>query len=344
MTSFSIAACCTGLWLASMFSLSQAMAQAAGQATCQATLRASVELAGGEFSLADLLEGDADSCPELRRAAARVSLGKTPLAGSVRVLEGEAVRTLLRELTKRELTEHELTEHELTENERAPSGASATPVSERITVPERITVRRAGARASCADIVRQIPGSFAAPPPATEAGPPGAAKPGAGAALPNHLSSETECGAADRIPQASSLEFSSPVWDATRRGWEVYARCVQPGDCVPFLVRLRRRDSRSPTGPAGAANPSTIARLAAASSSFSGQTSSDRLAPGADPARVRPGQTVTLVWEQDGIRLVVPAVALDAGAAGDKVRARIVRGGALVPAIVISAGLLQAAT
>jgi hypothetical protein len=339
MTSFSIAACCTGLWLASMFSLSQAMAQAAGQATCQATLRASVELAGGEFSLADLLEGDADSCPELRRAAARVSLGKTPLAGSVRVLEGEAVRTLLRELT-----EHELTEHELLENARASSAASATRVSERITVPERITVRRAGARASCADIVRQIPGSFAAPPPATEAGPPGAAKPGAGAALPNHLSSETECGAADRIPQASSLEFSSPVWDATRRGWEVYARCVQPGDCVPFLVRLRRRDSRSPTGPAGAANPSTIARLAAASSSFSGQTSSDRLAPGADPARVRPGQTVTLVWEQDGIRLVVPAVALDAGAAGDKVRARIVRGGALVPAIVISAGLLQAAT
>jgi hypothetical protein len=339
MTSFSIAACCTGLWLASMFSLSQAMAQVAGQATCQATLRASVELAGGEFSLADLLEGDADSCPELRRAAARVSLGKTPLAGSVRVLEGEAVRTLLRELT-----EHELTEHELLENARASSAASATRVSERITVPERITVRRAGARASCADIVRQIPGSFAAPPPATEAGPPGAAKPGAGAALPNHLSSETECGAADRIPQASSLEFSSPVWDATRRGWEVYARCVQPGDCVPFLVRLRRRDSRSPTGPAGAANPSTIARLAAASSSFSGQTSSDRLAPGADPARVRPGQTVTLVWEQDGIRLVVPAVALDAGAAGDKVRARIVRGGALVPAIVISAGLLQAAT
>jgi hypothetical protein len=112
---------------------------------------------------------------------------------------------------------------------------------------------------------------------------------------------------------------------------------------VPFLVRLRRRDSRSPTGPAGAANPGTISRLAA-TSSFFGQTSSDKLT-GAGPVtpRVRPGEAVTLVWEQDGIRLVVPAVALDAGAAGDKVRARIVRGGALVPAIVISAGLLQAA-
>ena len=32
---------------------------------------------------------------------------------------------------------------------------------------------------------------------------------------------------------------------------------------------------------------------------------------------VRPGQTVTLLWDQDGIRLTVPAVSLDRGGAGE---------------------------
>jgi hypothetical protein len=319
MKPFSIAYCFTCLWLTPMMFLGQAAGQTAGQTPCQATVRASVAVAGPGLSLADLL--DADTCPALRRASAHVPLGKTPLAGSVRVLAGEDVRTLLRDLV---------------EDARPVSGGSATSVSERIMVPERITVRRAGARASCADIVRRIPGSFAPPP----------VKPDAGAAAPSatfsNMSSEVNCGAADRIPQGTPLEFSSPVWDPALRGWEVYARCVQPADCVPFLVRSSP-DSRPSTEPARGANRSTIARLVAASSE---QRSSEQAAPGSSTStpRVRAGQTVTLLWDQDGIRLVVPAVALDAGTAGEKVRARIVRGGTLVPAIVVSTGLLRAAS
>jgi hypothetical protein len=331
MKPFSIAYCFTCLWLTPMMFLGQAAGQTAGQTPCQATVRASVAVAGPGLSLADLL--DADTCPALRRASAHVPLGKTPLAGSVRVLAGEDVRTLLRDLV---------------EDARPVSGGSATSVSERIMipgrmmvpqiiVPERITVRRAGARASCADIVRRIPGSFATPPVKTDAG---AAAP---SAIFSTMSSEVNCGAADRIPQNTPLEFSSPVWDPALRGWEVYARCVQPADCVPFLVRESRQNSRPLTEPAGGANRSTIARLVAASSQ---QRSSEQAAPGSSTStpRVRAGQTVTLLWDQDGIRLVVPAVALDAGTAGEKVRARIVRGGTLVPAIVVSTGLLRAAS
>ena len=72
--------------------------------------------------------------------------------------------------------------------------------------------------------------------------------------------------------------------------------------------------------------------------------------PLAPPARadgnflVRPGETVTLLWDQDGIRLLVPAVCLDRGEAGEPVRARIVRSGRMIRAIVESAGTLRAAS
>jgi hypothetical protein len=59
---------------------------------------------------------------------------------------------------------------------------------------------------------------------------------------------------------------------------------------------------------------------------------------------VHPGEAVTLLWDQGGIRLVVPAVCLDTGGAGEAVRARIVRGGRMVRAIVEGEGRLRVAS
>ncbi len=238
----------------------------------------------------------------MRRAAAHVPLGKAPLDGSVRVLVGSDVRMALQKLA---------------EGKGHDFGEFAS-----ILVPERITVRRAGARASCADIGRRLP----------------AAAPGAVA-----------CGAANRISEDAPLEFTQPAWDAALGSWQLYARCVHPADCVPFLVSLRGGDPQAETGtPSGEIRSdvvrsemahSTIARLAA--------TSYRQAAPGSARALlplVRPGQTVILLWDQDGIRLVVPVVCLDAGAPGETVRVRIAHGGALLHAIVVSAGMLRAAS
>lgn len=274
-----------------------------GHASCRVTVAASVEVSG-EYSLADLLGGR--GCPEMRRAAARVLLGSAPLAGSERVLAGSEVRTTLQKLA-----------------------ANLHDAGADIFVPERITVRRAGVRASCADIARKIP----------------RASPAA-----------VECGAADRVSHDASLDFSRPAWDPALGSWQFYARCVQPADCVPFVVRLPGHENgRDETGAApddirGTITPPmaritmtriTMARLAADSSLSSGLTASgsDRTLP-----LVRPGQTVTLLWDQDGIRLVVPAICLDRGVPGEKVRARMGPGGAVVPAIVVSAGRLRAAS
>ena len=280
-----------------------------GHASCRVTLAASMEVSG-EFSLADLF--GRGGCLEMRRAAAKVLLGGAPLAGSERVLAGSAVRTTLQKLA---------------------ANLQKAGVPAKIFVPERITVRRAGARASCADIARRI----------------ARASPAA-----------VECGAADRVPEDAALEFSRPAWDPALGSWQLYARCVHPADCVPFVVRLPGHENKNDQDEddagegtrtaAGALRStmvrnkmvrSTLARLAAGSS-----LSSSRAASGPDraPVLVRPGQTVTLVWDQDGIRLVVPAVCLDRGAPGEKVRARVGRGSAVVPATVVSAGVLRAAS
>jgi hypothetical protein len=59
-------------------------------------------------------------------------------------------------------------------------------------------------------------------------------------------------------------------------------------------------------------------------------------------ALVKSGQRVELVWEQGGIRLRASAVCLEAGAAGDTVRAKFARTGRVVHALVLPDGSLQA--
>lgn len=286
------------------------------EAACHASVDARVEVAPGKFSLADILA--TDTCPALLRKAAGVPLGSAPLAGSVRVLPGDEVRSLLERLVGNA--------------ENGPSG-SAT-----MRIPERITVRRAGARASCADIGERILASLAGRPfldkSLAESGRP--PKPLGGTVLPRDM----DCGATDRILQETSLQLTKAVWDPALGSWKVSTRCVHPGDCVPFLVRVPGPDSKGEMGNSARQNGSTTAQLALASSS------SDQAAPSSAGGKplVRSGETVTLLWDQDGIRLVIPAVCLDAGGEGQRVRARIATSGRTLPAIVVRAGMLRAAS
>jgi len=267
-----------------------------GQRSCSVRVEASVEVSGGEFSLADLLTPD--TCPALRREAAGIRLGAVPLAGSVRVLAGGEVSELLHKLV-----------HQLSKS--MPPGA-APPASLRVPerIPQRITIRRAGQLASCADIGRAIL-------PARLGGRGAGQPPDAG-----NPPQELDCGAAGRIPRDTPLELTRTVWDLALGTWDVSARCVHAGDCVPFLVRVppgnRETESWLKTR-----NPVPLPA-----------------AVGGKPL-VRPGQPVTLLWDQGGIRLVVPAVSLDRGGAGEPVRARIVNSGLVVRAIVESAGRVR---
>jgi hypothetical protein len=289
-----------------------------GQASCRVTVEARVEVARGQFSLADLLSPD--TCPAVARAAAEVVLGSAPLAGSVRLLAGSEVRDRLEKLAG------------IMQNSAA--GPRTTTMT--MLVPERVSIRRAGVRASCADI-----GARLLSPSGTllgTAGPANPAKSAAGKIVVSSVSalvpSQMDCGATDRIARETPVEPTRTVWDPALHSWEVSARCVHAGDCVPFLVRVAGSNSSPAVGSSAHERGRPSARYSTGAESVSGA---------AKPV-VRPGQAVTLVWEQDGIRLVVPAVCMDAGAEGQRVRARIARGGRMLTAIVMSAGILRAAS
>ena len=259
-------------------------------AGCSFTIKANVEVAGPELSLADLLLEDrlsGEHCPGWLGAARRVRLGSAPLEGSVRVLEGSDVRVLLL---------------------RAAPAAGELFLD---TVPDRISVRRAGRRASCADIARAM--SPHSGPIAPESDQDAPAPPA------------TSCGAADRISRDASLEQTKKAWISAGSRW-LLAECVRPADCVPFLVR----------GPVSDTEPQSTSLLP----SLPPVRAATPL-----PARnslIRPGQKARLLWDEDGIRLLVPAISLDRGEAGETVRARILRSGRIVRAIVTGAGELKA--
>jgi len=276
-----------------------------GQAACRVAVPETVAIDGAALSLADLLAPD--TCPELLRVASHVPLGSAPLAGSVRVIEGQFVRNLVEGLALRRGLE--------------PSHWSS------LQVPERVSVRRSGQRASCMEIGARILGvSAASRLSAAEAD--SIAKTDGTAAVVR----ADDCGAAGRVFREARMEVMEARWDRTLRSRIVRARCARPNDCVPFVIRVR-----------DVAEPHVVPAVSSAASSQRAVAKpTGDLATRADQSTlVRSGQTVTLLWNQGGISLVAPAVCLDKGAKGDSVRARIANGGSVVRAVVEGEGSVR---
>jgi hypothetical protein len=243
------------------------------------------------------------AAPALVQAAGRVRLGSAPLAGSVRVMEGASIRALLETLSFETLNDDNL---------------ESTTACGSIRVPERIRIHRAGTRRSCSDLIEQIRATLPEPVPAV--------------LLADHV----DCGAAGRIPENAPIELLRTTWNPRLESWEIRARCVHPADCVPFLLSLR--GSRMGLQTASLRQNESGSIQSAGSSLVPGRRTSGLNAE----MVVRPGQLVTLIWDQNGIRVSVPVLCLDAGGPGQQIRARIVRGGTVVRAIVESAQSLRA--
>jgi Chaperone for flagella basal body P-ring formation len=241
-----------------------------------------IEAAAGELTLADLFPPS--TCPELSSAARRVHLGNVPLPGSERTLAGGQIRGLLQML----------------------NGTLALP-EKFWTVPERITIRRAGQHESCMNLSRELLSKLPA--------------------VAGFSIRTAECGAGTAVPGGATVEVMKSQWNSAASRWEITARCAHPRDCVPFLVRA----VTAPPGTALAKSDSTLS----ASATGSPQPQRDSAHPPA--GTVKAGQVVMLVWDQDGIRVQVPARCIDGGAMGAEVRARILRGNRILRAVVESA-------
>jgi len=178
-----------------------------------------------------------------------------------------------------------------------------------VSVPDRVTVRGQHARSSCAGIEAKIfAGRVEAPP-------------------------ETDCGGSGRIPEDAPLALISKRWDAALHSWVFSARCTRSRDCVPFLIRVQGADWED----------SASAAMLVQNNAHPGLhlSPSTRAAQGRNFV-VHPGQKTLILWDQNGIRLTVPAICMDSGRAGDTVRARIERGNRIVRAVVVSSGVLRA--
>lgn len=160
-------------------------------------LRDSVEVGPGELSLADLLPPG--SCPRLYQAAARVSLGAVPRAGSERVLDGQEIGQRLARLQ---------------DGADSMPGIGSPPAS----VPARIIVRLAGRMASCGDLAHFLVAAVRDV----------ASDPG----WQNHL----HCSGAGNVPAGAALELMKTAWNPLLRHWEFTLRCERAEECVPFLL------------------------------------------------------------------------------------------------------------
>jgi hypothetical protein len=267
---------------------------AAEPACTEMAVAASVEAVREDLTLADLLHG---AGPQLQEAAAQVSLGAAPRAGSVRVLDGIRVRAMLEEF--------------------AGAGFSEKQISA-IVIPERIVVRRAGGTKSCTEIARFVVD----------------AAPSQNAGAPAWEQKNLDCAAARAIPEAAPLELTQTAWNAALQRWEFSLRCARAGDCVPFLVW-----SGEPAAVDGISR-SRARRHFTLSTDSSGSHSS---VGAAGELTIRRGQTATLVWDQAGIRVVLPVTCLDAGGVGQVVRVQLKNGPRILRAEVVSEGMLRAA-
>jgi hypothetical protein len=138
---------------------------------------------------------------------------------------------------------------------------------------------------------------------------------------------EFDCGAMPGLAQGIALELTKIFYDRALHSWEFLVRCSSPADCVPFLVRWPQPGGAEPRQQA-------IAQL-------SSSTSRDSV-PQNQHVLLRPGETATLVWDQDGIRVVLPVICLDRGNVGDSIRVRIKSGSRVLRAEIVNESLLRA--
>lgn len=132
--------------------------------------------------------------------------------------------------------------------------------------------------------------------------------------------SESDCAGAEHVPSDSALSVMRDTWDPALRTRLLFIRCVQRSHCLPFVIRVRNSFPQSNGGNRAEKSKSTIT-----------------------PAKplMRSGQRATLIWQQGGIRSVVPVICLDHGSVGERVRVRVAQGsGTIVFATVVSSSEL----
>jgi hypothetical protein len=128
-------------------------------------------------------------------------------------------------------------------------------------------------------------------------------------------------GAEVRVPSEARLHVAAVHAVAGGDTWLLRMACGSREECLPFEVMLRGRTQIAVAG-AGVGRASALPILSSP----------------AGPPLVRAGERVMLAEEVSGMRLSAPAVCLQAGSAGQRIRVRNVSSRRVVLARVRAAG------
>lgn len=130
----------------------------------------------------------------------------------------------------------------------------------------------------------------------------------------NDLEKPVDCGVG-AINGHAHLELVKKTWDPSSRAWEFVVRCAVASDCVPFFIRVPTEDQH-------------------------GEVASAFLErhPLNGPS-VHVGEKIKVVWDDNGLHLVLPGAAIDAGRSGDSIRVRL-KAGRIVSANITSSGVV----
>jgi hypothetical protein len=147
---------------------------------------------------------------------------------------------------------------------------------------------------------------------------------------------EELCSRAAQVREGEPIELLKVFWDEVLRSLEVRLRCKSAAGCLPFLLRVRMRAGhRYPT-------LSKDKSANAPASTPDGQTDRGEARALHVPKLVRPGQMVTLIWEQGDMHIARRVICLDPGGKDQEVRTRSKEGGRVMRARVMAAGVVKA--
>jgi Chaperone for flagella basal body P-ring formation len=145
--------------------------------------------------------------------------------------------------------------------------------------------------------------------------------------LGNLRADDLDCEVVPPLVPGIAFELTKIFYDRTLHSWEFLMRCSSSAECVPFLVRWPQPVDRD-TARQEALEP------AHAPNSHANAPETHSI--------LRPGETVMLVWDQDGIRVVLPVICLERGNVGDSIRVRIKSGTRVLRAQIVNESLLRA--
>jgi hypothetical protein len=155
------------------------------------------------------------------------------------------------------------------------------------------------------------------------------------------LSAESlNCAGAHGIAADATVQLTKTWWNKALQRWEFTLHCTHAHDCVPFLVWAGKADRSAPrmdTPPTA-----TAPKLSPAPEKQLHKGEDAKAAGVVSVTLVKPGQKVTLTWDQRGIRVVLPVTCLDAGGMGQFVRVRLPNAPRILRAEVVGRAMLRA--